>query len=151
MKIIVRKSDSVVIWGTNNNNSVIEVIDNNLIIDGQVIVTDVNEDNFELVDQPTLNLLDPFFVGYVSWVGYLTYTETYQEFNSTTKNCLQEVRNNYYLKSQDTTYTQEEKQSFTDYYTLIDEILNIEYLDPTFSYPCPPDENFPYYPPCSND
>jgi hypothetical protein len=151
MKIIVRKADNVVIYGTNNNDTTIEVIDNNLVIDGQITATDVSESNFELVLEPAINLINPFFVGYVAWIGAFVYTEQYQLFNVKTHNCLQEVRGIYYLKSQDPQYTEEERQSFVDYYTLLDDTINIAYLDPTFSYPVPPDEIFPYYPPCSNN
>jgi hypothetical protein len=149
MKIIVRKADNVVIYGTNNNDTTIEVIDNNLIIDGQVIATDVTEDNFELVSDPMINLISPFFVGYVAWIGTFAYTEQYQLFNVKTHSCLQEVRGIYYLKSQDPQYTEEERQSFVEYYTILDGFINISHLEPTFLYPCPPDEIFPYYPPCS--
>jgi hypothetical protein len=148
MKIIVRKSDNVVIYGTNNNDTSIEVIDNNLIIDGQIIATDVTEDNFELVSDPNIDLIDPFFVGYVAWIGIFAYTEEYGKFNAKTHICLQEIRETYYLKSIDPKYTTEERESFVEYYTLLDEYVNTTYLDPTFSYPCPPDEVFPYYPPC---
>lgn len=150
MKIIVRKADSVIIYGTNNNQTTIEVINNNLVINGQIIATNINENNFELVEDDTIDLINPFFVGYTAWLGYFEYTEEYQNFNSKTSSCLQKIREEYYLKSQDSQYSDEEKQSFVEYYTLLDNILNIEYLEPTFSYPIPPDESFPYYPNCSN-
>jgi hypothetical protein len=149
MKIIVRKSDNVVIYGTNNNDTTIEVVDNNLIIDGQVIATDVTEDNFELVSDPTINLISPFFVGYVAWIGTFTYTEQYQLFNVKTHNCLQEVRSAYYLKSQDPNYSVEERTAFKEYEESLEPLINTTYLEPTFLYPCPPDEIFPYYPSCS--
>jgi hypothetical protein len=151
MKIIVRKSDSIIIWGTNNNDIVVEVINNNLVIDGQVIATNINQADYDLIESPVMNLIDPFFVGYTIWDDGFFYSEEYQKFNAETHICLQEIREVYYLKSQDPQYTEQERQSFVDYYTLLDEIYNITYLDPTFSYPVPPDEIFPYYPPCSNN
>jgi hypothetical protein len=149
MKIIVRKIDSVIIYGTNDNNTTIEVVDNNLEVNGQIIATDVNEENFELVSDPNIDLIDPFFVGYVAWIGIFAYTEEYGKFNAKTHSCLQEIREAYYLKSIDPKYTTRERQSFVEYYTLLDGLISTTYLEPTFSYPCPPDEIFPYYPSCS--
>jgi len=149
MKIIFRKSNNIVIWGTDNNSTQAELVDGNFIVDGQVVARGVNADNFELVEDLNSSLCTPFFVGYASYVdGYLAPTEEYYSWNGKQKTCIQEVRLEYYLKSQDTQYTDEERQAFVDYYTLLDELNQTEFLDPTFSYPVPPDETFPYIPSC---
>lgn len=150
MKIIVRKSDTIVIWGTNNNDTIVEVIDNNLVIDGQVIATNVNESEYDLVEDSSVNLIEPFFVGnVVYYTGTFAYSTEYQLWNVKTHDCLQEIRGIYYIKSQDPQYSVEERQAFSDYYHELDVLINISHLPPTFEYPCPPDESFPYYPSCS--
>lgn len=150
MKIIVRTSDNVVIYGTNDNTTTIEVVNNNLLINGVVIATNVNESEYDLIEDYNQSLIEPFYVGsVVYYTGTFAYSTEFQLFLEKTHNCLSEVRDIYYLKSQDPQYSPEEKQSFIDYYTELDSINNIAILPPTFEYPTPPDEMFPYYPSCS--
>ena len=149
MKVIYRNINSIVVWGTDDNSAQVQVVNNNFVVNGVVVVTNVNENEFSLVEDENATLCNPFFVGYATYIdGYLAPTESYLLWNDKQKTCIQEVRLEYYLKSQDPQYTEEERQSFVEYYTLLDEILNIEFLSPSWTFPCPPDEMFPYYPPC---
>jgi hypothetical protein len=149
MKIIVRKLDSVIIYGTNDNETNIEVIDNNFVVNGNIVATNVNEQNYDLIESPLQNLIDPFFVGYTIWDDGFFYSQEYIDFNAKTHNCLQEVKDAYYLKSQDPQYSEEERQSFTDYCGVLDVEISVTYLNPAFVYPTPPDEMSPYIPSCS--
>jgi hypothetical protein len=149
MKIIVRKSDNVIIYGTNDNDTIIEVVDGNLLIDGQVIATDVKQEDYDLIESPLMNLIEPFFVGYILWDDGFFYTQEYIDFNINAHRCLLQIQDVYYAKSTDPEYTPEERQSFADYCESLGVYITQTYLEPTFMYPCPPDEIFPYYPPCS--
>lgn len=149
MKILIRKSDSVVIWGTDNNAIVVEVIDNGLYIDGQLIATNVNEQNFQLIEEDGVNLINPFFIGYTNYQNGFNYTNEYIFWNNKTHNCLLELTFQYEAKSEDILYTDEERIAFSEYVTALNYAFELQYLQPTFSYPTPPDEQFPFVPTCS--
>lgn len=149
MKIIVRKSDNVVIYGTNDNNTTIEVIDNNLVINGDVIATNVNEGDYDLVTAEDENLPTPFYVGYTTYSSGFSWSSEYSTWNLKTHDCLKTLESQYIAKSEDTSYSEAERIAFLSY---VDECIlawETTYLPPTFEYPCPPDELFPFYPSCS--
>lgn len=162
MKVIVRKSDSVVIWGTDDNDAIVKVVDNNLVINDQVIATDVNESEYDLIEDNSITLIQPFFVGYVTYTktwgaiirlftssGKFNYTEEYNIWNLKTHNCLSVIKDEYFAKSENPIYSKEEREEFLKYSGYCSLLGNIQYLSPTFEYPCPPDELFPFYPQCS--
>jgi hypothetical protein len=149
MKIIYRNSDNIVIWGTNDNNIQVEVINNDFLVDGVVVAKNVNENQFSLLEDNNEVLSNPFFVGYVTYVNnYLTPTQSYLDWNLKIHNCITSVRNEYYNKSQNPEYSEKERASFVVYYSELDVIYNNTYIDPSWTFPCPPDEINPYYPPC---
>ena len=89
MKLIYRNTDSIIIWGTNDNETNVEVIDNNFVVNGSVVARGVDENNFTLVEDANVNLIDPFFVGYVLFVnGVFEYTNEYTLWNEKTHNCI---------------------------------------------------------------
>ena len=150
MKIIVRKLDSIIIYGTNDNATTIDVVDNDLVIDGQVIATNVNEFDYDLIENTGQDLIEPFYVGYTTYTnGVFAYTESYLLFNTKTHNCLITLSEEYTVKANDPAYTDEERIAFEEYVQTLNVVSQSEYLQPVFEYPCPPDELFPFYPKCS--
>lgn len=150
MKIITRKSDSVIIYGTNDNSTTIEVIDGNLLINGDVIATNVSESDYDLIENTGQDLRTPFYVGYMTYInGVFNYSSSYIAWNSKTHNCLDILIYQYYQKSEDDSYSEYEREQFRTYAMELEPIVAIQYLEPTFEYPCPPDELFPFYPLCS--
>ena len=136
MKLIIRKSDNVAIWGSDNNQTTVEVVDNKLVIDGVVIATGVDETNYTLVEEAERNLISPFFPGYVKYESeILSYTQQYLNMNEKFHSCTSTV----YLEYQD---------SHPEYADELLSILNIQYLEPSYQIPTPPDQDFPWYPNC---
>lgn len=151
MKIIVRKSDNVVIYGTDDNNTTIEVVDNNLVINGDVIATNVNESDYDLVTAEDEQLPTPFYVGYTTYIysSGFSWSADYSSWNLKTHDCLKTLESQYSAKSEDPSYSPEERSAFLDYVVQCIAAWNVIYIPPTFEYPCPPDETFPFYPSCS--
>jgi hypothetical protein len=149
MKIIVRKSDATIIWGTDNNNTEVVVSNNDLVIDGVVLATNVNSGEYELVSDTQSTLPSYFFVGYSVYVNeVVSPSDEYILWNNKIHDCISTVQQEYIAKSLDEKYTKEERDAFFDYNLSLEELLEIEYIEPSFTFPCPPDEIFPYYPPC---
>lgn len=150
MKLIYRNTDSIIIWGTNDNETNVEVIDNNFVVNGSVVARGVDENNFTLVEDANVNLIDPFFVGYVLFVnGVFEYTNEYTLWNEKTHNCISSLSVEYTDKSNDPQYTDEERAAFLEYVDALSLISSVEFIAPYFTYPTPPDEEFPYIPACS--
>lgn len=149
MKIIIRKSDSVVIWGTDDNETIVELIDNNFVVNGQIVATDVDDSKYTLIEDINVVLIDPFFVGYVTYNNEFQYTPEYIAWNNKTHNCLLQLTLEYDEKSEDIFYTDEERIAFAEYVQTLSYITLNEYIQPEFSYPTPPDEEFPFTPICS--
>lgn len=150
MKVILKKSDSVVIWGTGNNNTRVELLGNNFVVDGKIIATGVNASNYELIEKENEELPSSFFVGYLKYVeGVFSFTQKYTEFNNKTHNCLSQIKQEYLLKSESGDYNEEEKLSFKTYADEVGLLWSREFIEPEFVYPIPPDEMYPFIPVCS--
>ena len=149
MKIIIRNSDKVLFWGTNNNNCEIEFTDNKFIVDGKVVLTNIKQTEYELIEDSAKQIPEDAFVGYVTYTNVFEFTDEYLAFNTKTHNCLSTLRDEYYLKSQDDSYGEEERQNFSDYCGLLDIEKQVEHINPSFTYPIPPDSEFPFIPACS--
>jgi hypothetical protein len=150
MKIILKKLDSVIVWGTNNNNTTVELIGDNFVVDGKIIATGVTASNYELIEKIDEELPSDFFVGYTEYKeGVFNHTQNYILFNTKTHNCLTEIKEIYLFKSEDSVYNEEERLSFKTYADELDLFLSRKFIEPQFVYPIPPDETYPFIPTCS--
>jgi hypothetical protein len=136
MKIIIRNTENIAIWGTDINETTIKVEGGKFIVDGNIVAINIQENSYVLIENPNQNLPNPFYPGYVKYEDEtFSYTEQYLNFNQKVHSCIQEVYNSYL-------------ESFPEYAEVLYSILQREFIEPSFQIPCPPDELFPYYPPC---
>lgn len=151
MRIIVRDNDSIVIWGTNDNTTNVVVVNNQLRIDGKVVATNVQGNQYSLITVFDQVLIDPLYVGYVTYKdGSFAYTLEYTNWLANTKNCLSNLITEYNLKAQDPSYTDQERIAFLGYADLCKIFWEKPYLSPSFYYPTPPDQTFPFVPACAS-
>lgn len=148
MKLIVRNRDNNVIYGT-DNDSVSIVIDGTTLHIGDFSIHNYKESDFTIVEDSSSNLIDPFFPGYVLYIdGEMAYTDEYIDFNTSIHSCINSIADEYLVKSQDESYTADERQAFSDYSDILDEDLLIQYISPSYNFETPPDEMFPWSPAC---
>lgn len=151
MQIIVRYIDKVIIWGTDNPNVTVIQNNGNLIISGDVVARSVNANNYYLYTSPNEALPTPFYVGYQKFTDNgIVFTDSYNIWLSNTKNCITAIKNEYILKSQNMDYDPEMRLAFEGYAYELSLVEGEQYIEPSWTFPTPPDETSPYFPPCSH-
>lgn len=136
MKIITRNTENIVIWGTDNNETTIEIIDTNFVVDGIIVARNVQENNYVVIEKPELQLPTPFYPGFVKYEDEtFSYTEQYLNFNQKVHSCIEQVYNLYL-------------ESFPEYAEVLYSTMQQVFIEPSYQIPCPPDQEYPWYPSC---
>jgi len=146
MKILRKKDTNIVIFGTNNNSA-------QIVIDGPYITIDsvriYGLTDYDIIEDSNIQLPVPFFVGYQTFVGgVFEFTPNYLTWNSKVFPCVKSVQDEYVAKSNDPSYSQQERDSFLEYAVSLNPIFNVPYIDPGFEVPFPPDEDIFWQPSC---
>ena len=149
MRILVRKRDNIVIYGTNDNSVSITVSGSKLTI-GSFVIKGYTPEDFDIIEDDSATLIDPFFSGYVQYVeGEMSLTSEYYDYNSRVKSCIANVVEEYQNKSNDESYSSEERADFLQYSQDLDAYLqSITHVSPSYTFDTPPGEIFPWKPNC---
>jgi len=147
MKIIVRKRDNNVIYGT-DDNSVNITMDGSTLSIGSFKIKNYTPSDFFLVEDDSVNLINPFFSGYVEYNNAeLSLTNTYTEYNTNIKIIINNIINEYTEKSSDDSYSSEERAEFLEYAQDLETYLeDTTYVPPSYIFKTPPDQLYPWYP-----
>jgi len=149
MRILVRKRDNMVIYGTNDNSVSITVSESKLTI-GSFVVKGYTPEDFDIIEDDSATLIDPFFSGYVQYIeGEMSLTSEYADYNSRVKSCMGTVVQEYLDKSNDESYSSEERADFLQYSQDLDAYLqSTTHVPPSYTFDTPPGEIFPWQPSC---
>jgi hypothetical protein len=154
MKGIVLKNSRVVIYGTNNDNTTIEMgfflgintWESSIRIDNQVVIKDANLDDFEMFSDPTKKLPYPFFTGYAILMdtGEVMATSEYFYMNDKLHYILTQEKEKHKKMMNDANTTEDQRTEYLHYIAKLNDYLFIKYLPPFFQVPTPPYEDEPW-------
>lgn len=148
MKILTKKSTDIVIFGTNNNNAQV-IIDGNYITIDSIRIYGLTE--YNLIEDNNVQLPNPFFVGYQTYsAGTFQFTQGYLDWNPKAHDCISSVKTEYIDKSNNQSYTPEQRQSFLNYANSLTPIISSTYIQPGLQVPIPPDQDYYWQPNCMN-
>lgn len=154
MKIIIDKKSRVVIYGTNDDNTRIDMgfflhintWESSIRINDQIVIKDANLDDYELHSDPTKKLPYPFFTGYAILMdtGEVLTTSEYYYMNDKLHYVLTQEKEKHKKLMNEATTSEEEKVQYMNYIAKLNDYLFIKYLPPFFQVPTPPYEDEPW-------
>jgi hypothetical protein len=154
MKIIIDKKTRLVIYGTDNDETKIEMgfflgintWESSIRIDDQIVIKDAALDDFEYFSEPTKKLPYPFFTGYAILMdtGEVMATSEYYYLNDKFHYVLTQEKEKHKKMMNDPNVGEKEKEEYLHYIGKINDYLFIKYLPPFFKVPTPPYEEEPW-------
>jgi len=139
MKILKNNQNNIVIFGTNDNNCVYEIINNVLYLEN-IVIKNFSDFNSTVYEISLESLPTPFYSGYHYYTienGW-SFTEEYYNVNTKNTTNINRLINEYTEKLNNPDLTQEERNMYFEYIQLL-ELLNVQYTPPIITWPIPPD------------
>lgn len=149
MKLLVNKTNNYIFWATDNNETSVVFVDDLFKVNDVVVSTGFNKEDYFFIEEDNQNLPEDFFLGQMLYVdGIFSFTQNYLAWNTNIHSCIESIKFEYLAKSENTEFSEEERTSFLNYSEELGVIQNTQYLNPTWQFPTPPDEIYPYTPSC---